>query len=214
MLGYSNICEKTRDNVLDGGSMDKRPELDLHLSAEVFKSFYYLKEELVNFCRAENLQTTGSKEELTERIACFLTTGARITTKRKAKASVNIDVILPDSIIEPNFTCTEKHRAFFKSVIGSQFSFPVAFQNWLKENTGKTYKEAIDAYYNILKMKKNTKTKIDKQFEYNTYIRDFFADNKGRTLDEAIICWKYKKSQQGDNCYRKPDLEALNREKD
>lgn len=32
---------------------------------------------------------------------------------------------------------------------------------------GKTYAEAIAAYYQILEDKKNGKTKIDKQFEYN-----------------------------------------------
>ena len=83
--------------------------------------------------------------------------------------------------IEPNFVCSEKHRAFFKEHIGNSFSFNVAFQKWLKSNTGKTYKEAIVAYYQILEEKKKGKTKIDKQFEYNTYIRDFFEDNKGKT---------------------------------
>ena len=73
----------------------------------------------------------------------------------------------------------------------------MAFQKWLKSNTGKTYREAIDAYGQILEEKKKGKTTIDRQFEYNTYIRDFFADNEGRSLDEAIRCWNYKKGIQG-----------------
>ena len=95
-------------------------------------------------------------------------------------------------------------------MIGSSFSFHVPFQKWLKNNTGKTYGEAIEAYYQILEDKKKRKTKIDKQFEYNTYIRDFFADNKGRSLEDAIQCWKYKKSIPGHNRYEKSDLRALN----
>ena len=91
-------------------------------------------------------------------------------------------------------------------IIGNSFSFPVAFQKWLKENTGKTYKEAIDAYYQILEEKKKGKTTIDKQFEYNTYIRDFFANNKGKSLDDAIKCWKYKKGLKGHNRYEDTDL--------
>lgn len=83
------------------------------------------------------------------------------------------------------------------------------FQKWLKANAGKTYKDAIDAYYQILEDKKKGKTKIDRQFEYNTYIRDFFEANKGKTLEEAIICWKYKKSIQGHNRYEESDLVAL-----
>lgn len=83
------------------------------------------------------------------------------------------------------------------------------FQKWLKSNAGKTYGDAINAYYQILEEKKKGKTTIDKQFEYNTYIRDFFEDNQGRDLEEAIICWKYKKSLQGHNRYEKSDLVAL-----
>lgn len=83
------------------------------------------------------------------------------------------------------------------------------FQKWLKSNAGKTYGDAINAYYQILEEKKKGKTTIGKQFEYNTYIRDFFEDNQGRSLDEAITCWKYKKSLQGHNRYEKSDLVAL-----
>ncbi|MGL5084923.1 MAG: DUF6434 domain-containing protein, partial [Clostridium sp.] len=118
-------------------------------------------------------------------------------------------VITLDTIIEENFVASEKHRAFFKGIIGPNFSFNVAFQKWLKENNGKTYAESIDRYYNIIKEKKITKTIIDGQFEYNTYIRDFFNNNKGKSLNDAISCWKYKKSKQGHNKYEKEDLLIL-----
>lgn len=83
------------------------------------------------------------------------------------------------------------------------------FQKWLKSNAGKTYQDAIDAYYLILENKKKGKTKIEKQFEYNTYIRDFFEDNKGKVLEDAIKCWKYKKQLQGHNRYDRTDLIVL-----
>lgn len=187
-----------------------RPILNTQLDGKTFKEFYYLKEELVNFCRENNLPTSGCKIELTERIAYFLDTGNVLPpTKTKRKAS-NITLITKDTEIENNFVCSETHRAFFKEQIGSSFSFNVAFQKWLKSNAGKTYRDAIDAYYQILEEKKNSKVKkIDRQFEYNTYIRDFFADNKGKNLDDAIQCWKYKKQLQGHNKYEKSDLVAL-----
>lgn len=121
----------------------------------------------------------------------------------------DVGIITEDTLIEPNFVCSEKHRAFFKGRIGESFSFNVIFQKWLKNNTGKTYGDAINAYYQILENKKKNKSSIDKQFEYNTYIRDFFADNKGKTLEDAIKCWKYKKSIQGHNRYEKADLKVL-----
>lgn len=190
--------------------MEQRPDLNTPLDSQTFRQFYYLKEELVDFCKQNHIPTSGGKIELTERIAYFLETGKIMKTTVQTKKQSLITVIHETDCIESNFVCSEKHRAFFKQMIGSSFSFNVLFQKWLKNNTGKTYSEAIEAYYQILENKKKGKTKIDKQFEYNTYIRDFFADNKGRTLEDAIQCWKYKKSIPGHNRYEKSDLRALN----
>lgn len=189
--------------------MAERPVLDKNLDSKTFRDFYYLKEELLDFCRKNGLPVSGGKIELTDRIAYFLDTGEvkpASTVKKKASAICDIT---EDTKIEDNFVCSEKHRAFFKEHIGNSFSFNVAFQKWLKTNTGKTYKEAIEAYYQILEDKKKGKTKIDRQFEYNTYIRDFFADNRGKSLEDAIKCWKYKKQLQGHNRYEKSDLVAI-----
>ena len=193
----------------NGEIMIDRPILDKNLDSKTFREFYYLKEELVDFCRKYGLPTFGGKLEITERIAHFLDTGEIFSAKRVQKKAQTITDITEETPIESDFVCSEKHREFFKEHIGNSFSFNVAFQKWLKSNSGKTYADAIDAYYQILEDKKKGKTKIDKQFEYNTYIRDFFADNQGKSLDEAIKCWKYKKQLQGHNRYEKTDLVAL-----
>lgn len=189
--------------------MNERPNLSKNINSDQFRDFYYLKQELVSFCRAEKLSTTGGKQELTERIAHYLETGEKKRAIPANKTTIDIGDITKDSIIENNFRCSEKHRAFFKETIGKSFSFNVIFQKWLKLNSGKTYQEAIEVYYQIVEEKKQGLTKIDKQFEYNTYIRDFFADNESKTLEDAIKCWKYKKSIQGHNRYEKKDLKAL-----
>lgn len=189
--------------------MTNRPDLNKKLDSKTFRNYYYLKEELIDFCRENGLPVSGGKIEITDRIAHFLDTGEVLSisiTKKKAPVISGID---EDTRIETDFVCSEMHRAFFKEHIGNSFSFNVAFQKWLKSNAGKTYKEAIAAYYDILEEKKRGKTKIDKQFEYNTYIRDFFADNQGKTLEDAIQCWKYKKQLQGHNRYERSDLVAI-----
>ena len=126
--------------------MNERPDLTPQLNAETFRGYYYLKEELEEFCRKNGLQTQGSKIELTQRIAAFLETGEKTCAapkirKNPARAEKNVfaEQINPDNIIEENFVCSEKHRAFFKEQIGKSFSFKVAFQKWLKSNSGKTY---------------------------------------------------------------------------
>lgn len=189
--------------------MQDRPILDKKLDSKIFREFYYLKEELVDFCRKNNLPTSGGKVEITDRIAWYLDTGKIPNIKIVKKHTPVITQINTNIEIEPNFVCSERHRAFFKEQIGDSFSFNVAFQKWLKSNSGKTYKDAITAYYQILANKKSESTTIDKQFEYNTYIRDFFTDNKGKSLEEAIKCWKYKKQLQGHNRYEIADLVAL-----
>lgn len=188
--------------------MSERPELSSIMDVRTFREYYYLKEELIAFCKKNDLQTVGSKTELTERIANFLDTGEKTRTPHSRKTSSVIE-ITPDTIIEENFVCSEKHRSFYRNQIGKNFSFNITFQKWLKSNAGKTYKDSIDAYYQILENKKKSQTTIDKQFEYNTYIRDFFADNHGLSLDDAIKCWKYKKGLKGHNKYEKEDLLIL-----
>lgn len=189
--------------------MEVRPKLDRNLDAETFRSFYYLKEELVLFCRENHLPVSGGKIEITERIAWFLETGKIKPPLSQAKAAAVLEDLTEDTLIESDFVCSEKHRAFFKEKIGKSFSFNVLFQNWLKNNPSKTYREAISAYYQILEEKKKGKSTIAKQFEYNTYIRDFFADNPEKSLNDAIQCWTYKKSLQGHNRYEKSDLAVL-----
>ena len=191
--------------------MSDRPKLDVTLDGNTFRNYYYLKEELVDFCRKNNLPTSGGKVEIAERIACFLDTGKVLKPVSKAKKASDVGDISEDTIIESGFVCSEKHRAFFEEKIGKNFSFNVLFQRWLKEHSGKPYKDAIEDYYHILEEKKSNRTKIDKQFEYNTYIRDFFDDNKGMSLEEAIKCWKYKKSLPGHNRYEKSDLTVLSK---
>lgn len=191
--------------------MNERPNLEIGIDSKTFQEYYYLKEELIDFCRKNELQTTGGKLELIKRIVEFLDTGKKTYSTRPIRKTTNIQNITLDTIIEENFICTEKHRAFYKQQIGDSFSFSVTFQKWLKNNAGKTYQDSINAYYQILEDKKKNKTSIDKQFEYNTYIRDFFQDNKDKNLEQAIQCWKYKKSLKGHNKYEKDDLSALSK---
>ena len=177
-------------------------------NADTFLSQYHLKEELQQFCRENGMSASGSKQELTDRIAHFLRTGEKAAPVPKPKRQRKVPaVITPDSLIESDFVCSETHRAFFKTQIGSSFSFNTAFQRWLKANTGRTYRDAVAAYHRIIAEKKQHKSEIGRQFEYNTYIRDFFADNPGKTLHDAIRCWNFKKQQPGSHRYERSDLE-------
>lgn len=186
----------------------ERPILDRELKKEVFLTYYYLKQELTAFCKENGLFASGSKGELTERVAEFLATGKVLPPKKKPRAAY-CETIAEDSVIGENFVYSERARAFFVERIGKKFSFRVPFQKWLKNNPDKTYFDAVIAYNDIIRNAGNAVKTIDKQFEYNTYVRDFFADNHGKTLKDAIKCWNYKKLKQGSHRYERADLTAL-----
>lgn len=42
--------------------MSDRPDLQKDLDSKIFRSYYYLKEELTTFCRAEGLPVSGRKK--------------------------------------------------------------------------------------------------------------------------------------------------------
>ncbi len=193
--------------------MSKRPAISKSLAPDVFMQYYYLKEELVAFCRSNNLTSSGSKWELTCRIEHYLRTGKAIVLDKSplVRYTVSNQELKLDSIVEFPFKCTQKHRSFFQKHIGKGFRFGVAFQDYLKNDEVKTYGDAIEAWHCIeteRKLKKG-KTQISKQFEYNTYIRDFFSANCGKSLEQAIKCWRYKKGLAGNNVYEDDDLQAL-----
>lgn len=179
------------------------------MDSRIFRSYYYLKEELVAFCRENGLPVSGSKKVLADRIAEYLDSGVIICAPSSRRNIVPAESVSEASLIEEGFVCKERHRAFFRSRLGSGFRFNVMFQNWLKSHAGRTYAEAIEAYHKIQSEKKLRKTEIAEQFEYNAYIRDFFASNKGKRLEDAVRCWKFKKNLPGHNRYEPTDLSAL-----
>jgi hypothetical protein len=191
----------------------KRPELNNNISVSDFKDFYWLKEELLAFCKSEGIRTNGGKQELADRIVIYLQTGAIIKTENKQKRTSNYDwnksTIDLDTIITDNYKNTENVRTFMINAIGSRFRFNVEFLKWTKQNIGKTMRDAIAEWKRITEQKrdKNHKTEIAVQFEYNTYIRSFLADNPGKTIKDAIKYWKIKRDQRGNNIYSREDFQ-------
>jgi len=103
--------------------MSERPELNKKPDAATFRSFYYLKRELIDFCKENGLPASGSKAELTDRITYFLNTGKVRESSVNRKAAVMIGTLTEDTVIESNIVCSEKHSAFFCKKIGKSFYF-------------------------------------------------------------------------------------------
>lgn len=192
--------------------MNNKPELNKKISIQDFRDFYWYKEELIDFCRSENLDKRGGKIELANRIEKFLETGKRepyqTTVSKLSRFDWNTEKLTIKTEITDNYQNTENVRRFFKTYIGDKFKFNVKFMNWMKSAQGLTLGDAIEQWISITNEMRTDKShkQIEPQFEYNTYIRDFVKDNPDRTLQDAISCWKIKKSKPGNNKYSQTDL--------
>ena len=185
-----------------------RPELTSDLNVNDFRNFYWLKEELQNFCRENGISASGSKIEITDRISVFLETG-KIQKPMRIRSSsskkVKLEELSLDTVITENHRCSQVVRAFFKSVI-PKFHFSTYIQNYFKENVGKTYRDVVNAWYEEEDRKKDPsyKKQIGLQFEYNQFTRDYFANikNKGKKREDAIKAWNEIKALPGSNKYK------------
>ena len=84
--------------------MSERPKLNREMSSEIFQDYYYLKDELVDFCRENGLPVSGNKMEITKRIVNFLDIGKieQLTVrsiKRNAVGEINENTIIEPDIV-------------------------------------------------------------------------------------------------------------------
>ncbi len=190
-----------------------RPRLDKNISLEDFNDFYWLKEELIHFCRTIGISSSGGKIEISNRIRTYLSTGEIIRKVSRQQTTSKFDwaneVLTKATLITDNYKNGKNVRIFFIQEIGSHFKFNVLFIKWIKENVGKTLGDAIIEYKRIEKLKKdpNYVSEISPQCEYNRYMRAFLKDNPNLSSKDAMKFWKLKRVRRGSNEYDKKDLE-------
>ena len=168
--------------------MRQRPQLTSSLSPEAFLDNYWLKTELLDFCREQGLGTTGSKAELAHRVEHYLRTGDQgaISRSRKISGSMpdNFDL---DTVIGVGWRCTRQLRAFFTKVIGPGFRFNAVIRQFVHEQPGRTLADAIAAYHeNKLAAQQ---PKIGAQFEYNRFTREFWLTHPDASRDDLLAAW-------------------------
>ena len=183
-----------------------RPDFEAIKSGEEFNSWYWLKEELVTFCKYLRLPHTGGKFALRDRIIYALDHNGQLlpqksSPKKKSKfnwanASLTLDTVITDNVsFGPNF------RNFMQSQIGNKFSCHSDFMDWVKSNTGKTLQEAVLQWQALEDRKKDGefRREIADHNMLAQYVRDFLEDNPGKTLKDALQCWKVKRRQPTQN---------------
>lgn len=187
---------------------DVRPLLSPNLDVDDFCSFYWLKNELAQFCRAYGIIATGSKKDLEERIKVFLMTGdasraSQISPSYVNAASQSVFLSL-DTKVPQGFRCSYEARDFFIKYLGPSFRYSVALQKYVKANPGITFLQVIDEYKRQQQAKEVHTSEIDAQFEYNQFTRDFFNDptNQGKSRQDCIEAWHRIKVRRGPRKYQ------------
>jgi Domain of unknown function (DUF6434)/SAP domain-containing new25 len=188
----------------------KRPEIETIKSGVELKKWYWLKAELVEFCKVKSISYTGGKFVILERIADTLDGKSNESKSVKGKSTFNWakEHLTINTIITDSYTNGQNARQFFKEHCGGKFRFSIAFMSWMKANVGKTLKDAVAEWKSSENFNKVNKSKIPLHNQYNQYIRDFFADNPGKTMEEARRFWNLKKQLPiGRHQYERSDLE-------
>lgn len=192
-----------------------RPNIQDIKTGEELKRWYWLKEELVNFCKQKRLSYFGSKFDILERLATALDNGfvetEEIAGKIPPTSTFNWarSLLTLDTIITDSYTNGPNTRKFFKQHCGDTFHFSIPFMRFMKNNCGKTLQDAVNEWHRLNEQRKdkNFKTEIPPSNQYNKYIRDFFADNPTMTIAQARHFWKLKRSLPlGKHIYEKSDL--------
>ncbi len=178
-----------------------RPLLTAATPAEDFESFYWLRDELIAFCRMQELPTGGAKTDLAARVAAYLR-GEPLPELPdplpKTRATALPAELHRDTVIGVGWSCNQALRAFFQHELGPGFHFNGPLRAFIREGVGHTLGEALTVWQTAQATPPGT-TPIAPQFEYNRYIRAYFRAHPGATQQEAIAAWRAHRAE------RRPD---------
>ncbi|MFK7965601.1 MAG: DUF6434 domain-containing protein [Burkholderiaceae bacterium] len=171
----------------------RRPALTTALSVQAFRRWYWLKEELVAFCRKHSLPVSGSKLEVAERVGHYLRHREVLRPQaRKNRRGAMPNVFTLKTVIGEGWRCNPALGAFFREHCGRGFRFNASMRAFIHEGAGLTLAEAIVCYEASIKRPK-TPRPIAPSLEYNQHTREFFKQNPGATRQQAIEAWWAKR---------------------
>ena len=164
-----------------------RPDLAAGLSPEAFRDHYWLKAELMAFCRAAGLSASGGKMEVADRIEAFLRDGTRLVpAKRPARIGAMPGTFTRATVIGEGWRCTQALRVFFEAETHPGFRFDAVARGFVHDGAGRTLGEAADAYMTA----RGRKREIAPQLEYNRFTRAYAEAHPGASRSEVAAAWK------------------------
>lgn len=166
--------------------MSQRPVLAFGLDPEVFLDNYWLRSELAQFCRDTGLSSTGSKADLTNRIAAMLGRKEIPLSAHKPRNGKMPDRLTLDSVIGAGWRCSAAMRAVIAEHLGQQIRFDALLRDLIHRGEGRTVREIAAEWQGA---EKNAPQEIAPQFEYNRFVRAYRQANAGAAHREVVAAW-------------------------
>lgn len=173
-----------------------RPSLTSALSATEFRAWYWLKEDLIVFCRAIPLPYAGNKADIEAAIIAHLERRNALPLRAPRRATVRMPTtFVLNDVIGAGWTCNPALGAFFRTQLGNRFHFNKAMRDFIHNGAGRTLAEAMTCFEESVKPGQ-PKRVIAPSLEYNQHTRAFFAANPGPTRQDAIAAWWDKRGKR------------------
>ncbi len=205
MLLDQDVIKAINQYISDYGFGDKKPQLSCQLSADIFRQHYYDKKELIHFCRSMGIPTSGLKNELTQRIDVFLSTGQVMPVTRKRQSSK------PDS--ESGLALDKKvfhyrsdlvTRRFLQKHVPNFTGFSALLQKKIRlcldNNEQLTYLDVIEMYKNLIQSKSKTSRVAHDSCQYNQFCIDYSQDSSAK-IHAIQNAWLFIRDTAGDKTY-------------
>ena len=175
-------------------TLPERPALSSSLGAGEFRRWYWLKDELQAFARAQQIPATGSKEQLAERVAAYLAGKPLPAPAAKPRRSRQrlVPPLTIHTVIPAGHPCSQVLREFFVNALGPGFRFDAPMREFFAANDGTaTLAAALDHWHAT---RAAAAGPIGPQFELNRFARDWHAAHPGGTRDQMLSAWKVHRS--------------------
>jgi hypothetical protein len=171
----------------------KRPVLRTIGSAEEFQRWYWLKEELYDFCRFKSLPTSGSKPDLAKRIVAHLSGSVPSPVIKAVRAGAMPTSFELGTVIGPGWRCSPILGGFLRLHCGKGFRFNAAMRHFIHTEVGSTLEQAVLRYKASVAIDA-PKQEIIPQNEYNRHTREFYQVNPNATRAQALQSWWAKRN--------------------
>ena len=172
----------------------ERPAFSRQLSATEFGRWYWLKTELVDACRQLHISPTGSKPELTARIAAALS-GRDVPSvaPRRIRGEMPARFTL-DTRIGDGWRCNPALGEFLRSHAGRGFRFNATVRAFVHSQVGEPV-SAIIACYRASVAPGAVKPALPPQLEYNRHMQLYAQEHPGATRAEVLSAWRARRAR-------------------